>query len=227
MGMTMEMRASILAAVDSVGEVEQAEAWLERNRAALSYVSEMNGCGCCIHAWEVAGPQHVLDTLPSHLRAVTLVDAAALCQEGLPQQGGKAGHRQDNAESADNAGTPARQPASAAAGRSAVAAPASVSAIVLLVVVYLVFAVPTIMLAIGAYTPCTSNFEGGCGMAKGLAAIISLLPATGAFTMGFVLRARLAEHPTIARRAPTALAFAMLLWLAPLAYTLVTLYVLF
>jgi len=221
MGMTMEMRTSILAAVDNVGEVEEAEAWLERHRAALSYVSEMNGCGCCIHAWEVAGPQHVLDTLPSHLRAVTLVDAAALCQEGRPQQGGKAGHQQDNAD------TPAGQSASAAAGRNAVAVPALIGAIVLLGIVYLIFAVPTVLLAVGAYTPCTSNFEGGCGMAKGLAAIISLLPATGAFTMGFVFRARLAEHPTIARRAPTALAFAMLLWIAPLAYTLVTLYVLF
>jgi len=202
----MEMRASICAAVDNVGEVEEAEAWLERNRAALSYVSEMNGCGCCIYAWNIVGPQHVLDTLPSHLRAVTLVDTAALCQEGQPQQGRKGGHRQDNAANA---------------------APASIGAIVLLVVVYLIFAVPTVMLAIGAYTPCTSNFEGGCGMAKGLAAIISLLPATGAFTLGFVLRARLAEHPTIVRKAPAALAFAMLLWLAPLAYTLVTLYVLF
>jgi hypothetical protein len=223
MGMTMEMRTSILAAVDNVGEVDQAEAWLERNRAALSYVSEMNGCGCCIHAWEIAGPRHVLDTLPSHLRAVTLADTAALCQEGQPQQRRQAGHEKENA---DNAGTPAGQSAGAAAGRSAVAVP-SIGAIVLLGVVYLIFAVPTVLLAVGAYTPCTSNFEGGCGMAKGLAAIISLLPATGAFTMGFVLRARLAEHPTIARRAPTALAFAMLLWIAPLAYTLVTLYVLF
>lgn len=222
--MTMEMRTSILAAVDNVGEVDEAEAWLERNRAALSYVSEMNGCGCCVHAWEVAGPQHVLDTLPSHLRAVTLVDAAALCQEGRPQQGRQAGHQQDNA---DNAGTPTGQSAGAAAGRNAVAVPASIGTIVLLGVVYLIFAVPTVLLAVGAYTPCTSNFEGGCGMAKGLAAIISLLPATGAFTMGFVFRARLAEHPTIARRAPTALAFAMLLWIAPLVYTLVTLYVLF
>ncbi|MDN4040128.1 hypothetical protein [Massilia sp. YIM B02443] len=42
-----------------------------------------------------------------------------------------------------------------------------------------------------------------------------------------MLRARLAEHPTLARKAPAALAFAMLLWLAPLAYILVTLYVLF
>jgi hypothetical protein len=207
--MTMEMRTSICAAVDNVGEVEEAQAWLERNRAALSYVSEMNGCGCCIQAWDIAGPQHVLDTLPSHLRAVTLVDTAALCQEGQPQQGREAGHQQDNVDHVGNA------------------APASIGAIVLLVVVYLIFAAPTVMLAIGAYTPCTSNFEGGCGMAKGLAAIISLLPATGAFTLGIVLRARLVEHPTMVRKAPAALAFAMLLWLAPLAYALVTLYVLF
>ena len=65
----MKTRASICASVDIAGQVDEAESWLERNKENLSYVSEMNGCGCCIVAWDVEGPQHVIDTLPWHLRA--------------------------------------------------------------------------------------------------------------------------------------------------------------
>jgi hypothetical protein len=65
----MTMRASICASVDAAGEVKEAEWWLEHNQENLSYVSEMNGCGCCIFAWDVEGPQHVIATLPLHLRA--------------------------------------------------------------------------------------------------------------------------------------------------------------
>ena len=63
----METRVSIIALVDNVGEVEEAEAWLEQNRARLSYVSEMNGCGCCVFSWDAQGPKEVMDTLPLHL----------------------------------------------------------------------------------------------------------------------------------------------------------------
>ena len=65
----MEARASICALTDNAGEVEQAESWLERNRARLSHVSEMNGCGCCVFSWDVQGPKEVIDTLPLHLSA--------------------------------------------------------------------------------------------------------------------------------------------------------------
>lgn len=67
---------------------------------------------------------------------------------------------------------------------------------------YLFVAVPTAYLAIGAYTPCVSNFEGGCGMARGLAAIISLFPAAAACVLGIFLMQKLGAHPAITRKIP-------------------------
>lgn len=63
----METRASICALTDNPGEVDEAESWLEKNRDHLSYVSEMNGCGCCVFLWNVQGPKESIDTLPLHL----------------------------------------------------------------------------------------------------------------------------------------------------------------
>jgi len=88
-------------------------------------------------------------------------------------------------------------------------------------------AAPTVFLGIGAYTPCVTNFEGGCGMAKGLAALFSLLPASGAVTLGIFLRAQLAAHPVIVRKAPGTGVMANLLWIAPAFYMLFTLTELF
>jgi hypothetical protein len=65
----MKTRASICALVDTAGEVDEAESWIEHNKENLSYVSEMNGCGCCIFSWDVEGPADVISTLPLHLRA--------------------------------------------------------------------------------------------------------------------------------------------------------------
>ncbi len=63
----MEARASICAVVDNPGEVADAEQWLEENARRLSFVSEMNGCGCCVFMWDIQGPHEVLATLPMHL----------------------------------------------------------------------------------------------------------------------------------------------------------------
>ena len=65
----MEARASICAVVDNQGEVAEAEQWLEENAKRLSFVSEMNGCGCCLFMWDIRGPKELLATLPMHLSA--------------------------------------------------------------------------------------------------------------------------------------------------------------
>lgn len=74
----MEIRASICALADNVGEVDAAEHWLEQNRKRLSYVSEMNGCGCCVFMWDVQGPKEIIDSLPLHLSAGSSWSASAL-----------------------------------------------------------------------------------------------------------------------------------------------------
>lgn len=127
----------------------------------------------------------------------------------------------------DNSGNDSRQHASAMVGRAAIPSSPRLSAMVLAGVFYLILAVPTVFMAIGAHTPCTSNFEGGCGMAKGLAAIFSLLPAAGACGLGIVLTTQLNAHPTIIAKTPTVAVMANLLWLAPSAYILFTLNALF
>jgi len=62
----METRATICALTDNLGEVDEAEDWLEQNRESLSFVSEMNGCGCCVFSWDIQGPKEIIDTLPKH-----------------------------------------------------------------------------------------------------------------------------------------------------------------
>ena len=104
--------------------------------------------------------------------------------------------------------------------------PSRISDILTLSVFYLLVAAPTIYLGTAAYTPCVRNFEGGCSMAKGLAALISLLPAVCAVVLGIVLKQQLSRNPVIAQKAPGVPVAGSLLWLAPSAYTLCTLYLL-
>ena len=73
----MEIRASICALVDNAGEVDEAEHWLVQYREQLTYVSEMNGCGCCVFFWDIQGPKEIIDTLPLQLSAGGTWAAAA------------------------------------------------------------------------------------------------------------------------------------------------------
>lgn len=61
-------RISIIAQVDIPEDCAAAEAWIERSAGRLTYVSDQEGCGCCILAWTVAGPEAVIATLPDRLR---------------------------------------------------------------------------------------------------------------------------------------------------------------
>lgn len=107
------------------------------------------------------------------------------------------------------------------------APPVSTNSIVLLGVFYLISALPTLRLGIAVYTPCVSNFEGGCSMGKGIAAVITLLTSGAASGLGIVLMTQLTAHPTIAGNMRGAIRLTHLLWLAPLAYFLFTLHALF
>ncbi|QDT17261.1 hypothetical protein [Alienimonas californiensis] len=67
----MSRRATILAATDEPDEVRTAEKWLRENRSRLTYVSEQQGCGCCILMWDVEGPDEVVATLPESVTAAS------------------------------------------------------------------------------------------------------------------------------------------------------------
>ena len=57
------LRATICV---DVGVPEQAavDAWLERWRSRLPFVSDNEGCGCCVDIYRVEAPQQALDELP-------------------------------------------------------------------------------------------------------------------------------------------------------------------
>jgi hypothetical protein len=56
-----------------VGTPEQAavDAWLERWRSRLPFVSENEGCGCCVDLYRVEAPQEALDELPASVSAAS------------------------------------------------------------------------------------------------------------------------------------------------------------
>lgn len=102
----------------------------------------------------------------------------------------------------------------------------SLSDQILILVLYLTFAGTTVYLAIRAYTPCAMNFEGGCGMGRGLLAMASLVTSAVAAGTGRSLKRIVMHRSRAPRESATAFA-ASLLWALPLIYMPLTLYDLF
>lgn len=63
-------RFSMMARVDIPHEVADAESWIARYRGSLTSIAE-TGCGCCVRAWQIEGPQELADTIPLVLSAST------------------------------------------------------------------------------------------------------------------------------------------------------------
>ena len=40
------------------------DAWFERWEPALASVSDNEGCGCCVHVFQIEGPPEAFDALP-------------------------------------------------------------------------------------------------------------------------------------------------------------------
>jgi len=43
------------------------EAWLEENRPDLEYISDNDGCGCCVDIYCITGPSALLSSVPDEL----------------------------------------------------------------------------------------------------------------------------------------------------------------
>lgn len=57
-------KATIIVAVDDPAEAAAIEAWFSRWKEKLAFVSDNQGCGCCVDIWEVQGPPEAFDELP-------------------------------------------------------------------------------------------------------------------------------------------------------------------
>ena len=62
-------RTTVIVDVDATEEVMQVEAWLTKWRPHLQYVSQQQGCGCCIYMWDVEGSNEAISELPLEVRA--------------------------------------------------------------------------------------------------------------------------------------------------------------
>jgi len=90
---------------------------------------------------------------------------------------------------------------------------------------YLLFAAPTVYLALQAYKPCETNFEGGCGLGHMLLAMGSFLTAAGAWGFGIRLARTVMRRSRASGRSSTAFAV-RLLWALPMLYILSILFLL-
>jgi hypothetical protein len=62
-------RATIIASADCQGEFESAQRWFREWWEALAVATENYGCQCCLHIWDVEGPQEAVDDIPHTLRS--------------------------------------------------------------------------------------------------------------------------------------------------------------
>jgi hypothetical protein len=60
-------RGTIIVATDSEEEQRLAEAWFARFGAVLRFRSDDQGCHCCMHLWDVEGPEDAIAAIPERI----------------------------------------------------------------------------------------------------------------------------------------------------------------
>jgi hypothetical protein len=80
------VRATIVVDVDKPGQVRAVEGWFAAWRDKLTYVSEDQGCGCCVNIWDVEGPAAAIEQIPSDTRALS--EWAGVDSDGRTQRTG-------------------------------------------------------------------------------------------------------------------------------------------
>ena len=72
------MRATIVVSTDQPREAAAVEAWFAVWGAHLAHRSDDQGCGCCVHIWDVDGPVEAIAALPPAVRGESdWIDAPA------------------------------------------------------------------------------------------------------------------------------------------------------
>lgn len=60
-------KVKIIVDVGNPIEARAVDDWFARWRSRPAAVSEDQGCGCCVHIWEVDGPVDALHELPKEV----------------------------------------------------------------------------------------------------------------------------------------------------------------
>jgi len=64
-------RGTISISSDSQDEESAFQDWLHRWEDKLKYISEDYGCGCCVHLFDIEGPEDAISDIPEHLKTVS------------------------------------------------------------------------------------------------------------------------------------------------------------
>jgi hypothetical protein len=62
-------KATIIVTVDELSEVASIEAWFARWKDRLAFISDNQGCGCCVDIWDIEGSQEAINELPVQCNA--------------------------------------------------------------------------------------------------------------------------------------------------------------
>lgn len=65
----VHVKATICVDIESEDEMGEVEKWFLAWCDKLSFVSEDNGCGCCVRIWNVEGPPEAIAAIPASRRS--------------------------------------------------------------------------------------------------------------------------------------------------------------
>jgi hypothetical protein len=65
------MRATIIINRDRTEEATTVASWFDRWGDQLTFVSENQGCGCCVDMWDIEGPPEAIAQLPEAVNAAS------------------------------------------------------------------------------------------------------------------------------------------------------------
>ena len=63
------MKATICVDIESEDELRLIDDWFMTWREHLAFVSEDQGCGCCVNIWDVDGPPEAIAAIPLATRS--------------------------------------------------------------------------------------------------------------------------------------------------------------
>jgi hypothetical protein len=67
----MTHRASVCISSDAPEEELAYKGWLEQWKEKMTFISNDYGCGCCVHLYDLEGPEEGISALPLSIRTTS------------------------------------------------------------------------------------------------------------------------------------------------------------